>query len=57
MKMAIRDYDSRMGDPASKKFGAFSYLPKMDAASIRRQVGYMVEKGWNCAVEHVDLRR
>ena len=57
MEMAIRDYESRMGDPASKKFGVFSYLPKMDAASIRRQVGYMVEKGWNCAVEHVEPAR
>ncbi len=57
MEQTIRDYPSRMGDPASKKFGTFSYLPEMDAASIRKQVDYMIAQGWNCAVEHVEPPR
>lgn len=57
MDMTMRDYASRLGDPASKKFGTFSYLPEMDAASIRKQVAYMIAQGWNCAVEHVEPAR
>ena len=57
MDMEIQDYGSRMEDPASRKLGTFSYLPEMDAASIRRQVDYMIAKGWNCAVEHVEPAR
>ena len=50
----IQDYPSRMGDPASRRFETFSYLPPMDAGQIRKQVAYMVERGWNCAIEHVE---
>ena len=53
----IQDYSSRMDDPASHRFETFSYLPEMDASQIRKQVAYMVEKGWNCAVEHVEPTR
>jgi len=54
MAKPIRDYKSRHQDPNSKKFGTFSYLPRMSASSIRQQVQYMVNRGWNCAVEHVE---
>ena len=57
MDTAIQNYESRVGDPASKKLGTLSYLPDMDAAAIRRQVAYMVEQGWNCAIEHVEPAR
>lgn len=57
MAKAIQDYNSRLGDPMSKRFGTFSYLPEMDASAIRRQVEYMVARGWNCAVEHVEPER
>jgi ribulose-bisphosphate carboxylase small chain len=57
METTMQDYGSRMGDPGSKKFGTFSYLPALDAAAIRRQVDYMVAQGWNCAVEHVEPER
>lgn len=40
MEMAIRDYDSRMGDPASKKFGVFSYL-----VSPKKLIKYCWNKG------------
>jgi ribulose-bisphosphate carboxylase small chain len=54
---AIRDYPSRMNDPASRRFETFSYLPEMDAAQVRKEVKYMIDKGWNCSVEHVEPAR
>jgi ribulose-bisphosphate carboxylase small chain len=53
----IQDYPSRLDDPASRRFETFSYLPAMDASKVRKQVKYMVERGWNCAVEHVEPAR
>ena len=53
----MRDYGSRMNDPASRRYETFSYLPEMDAAKVRRQVKYMIDKGWNCAAEHVEPAR
>jgi ribulose-bisphosphate carboxylase small chain len=53
----IRDYSSRMDDPASRKFGTFSYLPAMDAARVRKQVEYILAKGWTPAIEHVEPAR
>jgi ribulose-bisphosphate carboxylase small chain len=50
----IQDYPSRLNDPESKRFEAFSYLPPMEASQIRKQVEYAVSKGWNCAIEHVE---
>lgn len=57
MAKDVQEYHSRVSDPASKKFGTFSYLPPMDASAIRRQVEYMVDRGWNCAIEHVEPER
>jgi ribulose-bisphosphate carboxylase small chain len=53
----IRDYASRMGDSASRRFGTFSYLPAMDAGRIRRQIEYILAKGWTPAIEHVEPER
>ncbi len=53
----IRDYPSRNGDPASRRFETFSYLPEMDASRIRRQIRYILAQGWTCAIEHVEPRR
>ncbi|MCX7626962.1 MAG: ribulose bisphosphate carboxylase small subunit [Methylophilaceae bacterium] len=50
----VIDYKSRLSDPNSRKFETFSYLPPMDAASIRKQVEYLVKKGWNPAIEHTE---
>jgi len=50
----VQDYKSSLGDPASRKFETFSYLPTMDAAAIRKQVEYIVSKGWNPAIEHTE---
>ena len=52
--MTMQDYTSRLSDPASRKFETFSYLPAMDAARIRKQVAYIVGKGWNPAIEHTE---
>ena len=50
----VMDYKSRVSDPASRKFETFSYLPAMDAANIKKQVEYLVKKGWNPAIEHTN---
>lgn len=50
----IQDYKSSLGDPASRKFETFSYLPEMDKARIGKQVAYIVSRGWNPAVEHTE---
>ena len=50
----MQDYNSRLSDPASRKFETFSYLPAMTDAEIRSQVAYIVSKGWNPAIEHIE---
>ncbi len=50
----VQDYKSSLTDAASRKFETFSYLPAMDDAGIRKQVEYLVSKGWNPAVEHTE---
>ena len=52
----MQDYKSRLSDPASRKFETFSYLPPMTDAEIRKQVEYLVKKGWNPAIEHTEPR-
>ncbi len=50
----IRDYRSSLVDPASRRFETFSYLPPMSDAAIRKQVEYIVSRGWNPAIEHTE---
>jgi len=50
----MQDYKSSLGDPASRKFGTFSYLPPMSAERIRAQVAYLLKRGWSPAIEHAE---
>ena len=50
----VQDYPSRIGDDASKRFETFSYLPPMNDEELRKQVQYIVDRGWNPAVEHCE---
>ncbi len=50
----VQDYKSNLKDAASRKFETFSYLPEMDKGGIRKQVEYIVSKGWNPAIEHTE---
>jgi len=50
----MQDFKSSLSDTASRKFETFSYLPPMSAEQIRKQVEYIVAKGWNPAVEHTE---
>ena len=50
----MQDYQSSLSDPKSRKFETFSYLPAMDQERIRKQVEYIVKKGWNPAIEHTE---
>jgi ribulose-bisphosphate carboxylase small chain len=51
---AMQDYHSSLSDPSSRKFETFSYLPEMSKDQIRKQVEYIVNKGWNPAIEHTE---
>jgi ribulose-bisphosphate carboxylase small chain len=51
---AMQDYRSSLSDPASRRFGTFSYLPTLSATQMRKQVEYIVARGWNAAIEHVE---
>jgi ribulose-bisphosphate carboxylase small chain len=51
---AIQDYRSRLSDPASRKLGTFSYLPPLSPERIRKQVEYLVARGWTPAIEHTE---
>ena len=51
----VQDYNSSLGDAAaSRKFETFSYLPAMDADQTRKQIEYIVSKGWNPGIEHTE---
>jgi ribulose-bisphosphate carboxylase small chain len=52
----MQDYKSSLSDVASRKFETFSYLPAMDEAAIRKQVEYIVSKGWNPERQRVHAR-
>lgn len=52
----MQDYKSSLSDPSSRKFETFSYLPEMDKKQISKQVAYIVSKGWNPAIEHVETK-
>jgi len=36
------------------KLGTFSYLPPMTPQQTRKQVEYVVARGWNAAIEHTE---
>ncbi|MCP1198381.1 ribulose bisphosphate carboxylase small subunit [Notoacmeibacter sp. MSK16QG-6] len=50
----VQDYPSRLSDPASRKMGTFAYLPQMSKDEIRKQVEWIVQNGWNPAIEHTE---
>lgn len=55
--MEMQDYHSLLGDPQSRKYETFSYLPEMSANEIRAQIQGMLDKGWEVAIEHVEPER
>jgi ribulose-bisphosphate carboxylase small chain len=51
----VQDYNSCLSDASqSRKYETFSYLPPLTDASIRAQVQYIVDKGWNPGIEHTE---
>ena len=50
----VQDYSSRLSDPASRKMETFSYLPQFTDDELRKQVEYIVSKGWNPGIEHTE---
>ncbi|MDA8389886.1 MAG: ribulose bisphosphate carboxylase small subunit [Gammaproteobacteria bacterium] len=47
----MQDYKSTV------KYETFSYLPEMSAEKTRGHIAYLIKKGWNPAVEHVEPAR
>ncbi len=50
----VQDYQSSLADTNSRKFETFSYLPPMQPEQIRKQIEYIVSKGWNPGIEHTE---
>ena len=51
----VQDYNSSLSDAAaSRKYETFSYLPPLSKESIRAQIQYIVDKGWNPGIEHTE---
>ena len=50
----VQDYRSSLSNTDSRKFETFSYLPEMNKDQIKKQVAYIVSKGWNPAIEHTE---
>ena len=50
----MQDFKSSLSDTASRKFETFSYLPPMTAEQTRKQIEYIVSKGWNPGIEHTE---
>jgi len=48
------DYSSRIEDPASRKFETFSYLPEMTEEQAKKQIQYIIDQGWDPAIEHCE---
>lgn len=55
--MTIQAFRSRLDDPAARRYGTFSYLPALDRDQITRQIQYVLDRGWTCAIEHVEPAR
>ncbi len=55
--MTVQDYRSSLGDPESRKYGTFSYLPTMDAERLQQLLAYLVARRWTPAIEHVEPER
>jgi len=53
----VEAYPSRVGEAASKKFEAMSYLPPMTADEIRAQINWVMQNDWDCIIEHVEPAR
>ncbi|MCB1849511.1 MAG: ribulose bisphosphate carboxylase small subunit, partial [Gammaproteobacteria bacterium] len=50
----VQDYKSSLSSTESRKFETFSYLPAMNDGQIRKQIEYIVSKGWNPGIEHCE---
>jgi ribulose-bisphosphate carboxylase small chain len=50
----MQDYKSSLSDSKSRKFETFSYLPEMTDEDIKKQVQFLISKGWNPAIEHTE---
>lgn len=40
--------------PTERRGETFSYLPPMTPDKVRKQIAYLVNQGWNPAIEHTE---
>ena len=40
--------------PTQRRGETFSYLPPMTPERLRQQIAYLIESGWNAAIEHTE---
>ena len=50
----VQDYKSSLSNAESRKFETFSSLPALNADQTRKQIAYIVSKGWNPSIEHTE---
>ena len=50
----MQDYKSSLSDTGSRKFETFSFQPLETMNSIRKQIEFIVSKGWNPSIEHTE---
>ena len=48
----ITEFPARRASLEGRRYETFSYLPAMDDARIRKQIHYLINQGWNPAIEH-----
>lgn len=47
-----RNHISSMSDASGQKLETFSYLTAMDSKRLRKQIEYILNNGWDPAIEH-----
>ncbi len=52
--MSIEPFPGRLNEPASKRFEAMSYLPPLSRDQIAQQLDYVLAKGDDIVIEHMD---
>jgi ribulose-bisphosphate carboxylase small chain len=48
----VTEFPAKRASLEGRRYETFSYLPPMDGERIRSQVEYLIERGWNPAIEH-----
>lgn len=53
----IRESTSRLADASPIRLGTFSYLPPFEPNELAKQIDYLVKRGLEPAIEHIEPAR